>query len=89
MVKKLTVMIPDDLHKKLKVAAAIESTSITSIVIAAIEERLDPKLKGAKFLDMPLDDKPVVIVGKANMNESEIKVKKRGEKNQLVKPVKA
>lgn len=36
--KKLTVMIPEDLHKRLKIKAAQDSTSITEIVIKALEK---------------------------------------------------
>ena len=44
--KKLTLTIPPDLHKALKVAAANEEISMTEIVLDAIRKRLSEKKKG-------------------------------------------
>jgi predicted HicB family RNase H-like nuclease len=36
----MTILVPDELHKKLKVKAAQEGTSITEIVIEAVKEAI-------------------------------------------------
>jgi len=38
VVKKLTVLIPEDLHKKLKIKAAQEVTTVTELVIKALQK---------------------------------------------------
>jgi|GEM_PF-4242919 len=38
MAKKLTIIVPDEIHRKLKIKAAMESTSITKIIIDMVKK---------------------------------------------------
>jgi hypothetical protein len=59
VVKKLTVLIPDDLHTKLKLKAALDNTTITDIIVKVIENIEDPRdsaLWGALKLSPELEN---------------------------------
>ena len=42
--KRLNVEVPASLHRRLKVASATHETTITEIVLAALENHLDAKM---------------------------------------------
>jgi predicted HicB family RNase H-like nuclease len=48
MLKQTRVMLPEDVHTKVKVAAAIKGVSIATWIATAIEQRLAQPVKAQK-----------------------------------------
>ena len=44
-IKQLTLRLPEDYHRKLKILAACSGKSMTEIIVACIDERLSQCLK--------------------------------------------
>jgi hypothetical protein len=54
MVKKVSIFLPEDLHRQLKMKCAGEDTSIQEFALQAIQERLGASRSGQEQAVMPL-----------------------------------
>lgn len=56
---RLSVDIPDELHRDIRIAAAQRGTTVTKVVIAAIEEHLGQHARSVNAVAVSVDPKPL------------------------------